>query len=819
MKILSTQDLKELNKLYEAHSQQNKSADILLKMGEIVIHDITQRAHRVSAKSIIGVVNRALFKIQKEYSFFYKFISKLNFIYLPENNRYCPTMAVDPNGNIYLNVNFIYNYCNMDVNKVFGILFHELMHILLDHVNRDKYIPGINPRDPQVHKLLNIAADYEVNCSMVADSIVRSEFWNEMKGYWDPKYNGIPYEKIFDKIKDIDSEEEMGKKNDEEIQKQQKNIEDNLNKRKEELLDSLDELGNNEDESSAADANNNDSAPQSGSRDASKKLSNIEKIKNLQNRLKQLSDNIKPGISKKEAELLANSINIIKQGIAQVKQQLNESVEDTISKLDSLLSKLENAFIDIENDKNEKTDSKPQDDFGSKTKGTSDDEVSNDAKNTDDNATQDDIDNLKSQLNDISDELEELNDEISEDKNTPLDDINKILDQLNEDLPDNDDSDAIRKKIDDLKKQIDEVSKKDDISDNDIDDILDSVDDIFNDSAVEIENSVIDSQSVFDNEIPGEMKLTSISSSELEDILKKSDWADDMNDTDIEEVSNSINTEKLVATDDDRDEAIDELQSKKEDSYVAKTIEHIKNSKLETQSVDWEAQLEQALRQRSLHTGPLKETDFKKTMWGDKKHAWRDDISMPYHPKRKQTIQNVNVFLDCSGSVLSTMKTFQKMLVYIFELCKKYQYSGLTVYGFGDTSNKKKVLDMIDTNIHFDYDEEKPEQMIPKLMDHFNKHWTDCQAGENFPILFEYIDKLQVKETDPVCVICGDGLWSKFPRRLSLSVLDKNMLSKCQFVIFDTSKDNTQLNNEVLTVVNTIRSVNKNNVVVIKNAD
>lgn len=105
-------------------------------------------------------------------------------------------MAVDGNCNLWMNVNFIYNNCKMDKNKVFGILFHELMHNLLNHQSREEKVYPSKFRTPQHHMKCNICQDFEVNSSMVADDIVPKDFWSKMGGLYNPDYTGQRWEDI-----------------------------------------------------------------------------------------------------------------------------------------------------------------------------------------------------------------------------------------------------------------------------------------------------------------------------------------------------------------------------------------------------------------------------------------------------------------------------------------------------------------------------------------------------------------------------------------------------------------------------------------------
>ena len=43
-------------------------------------------------------------------------------MYIPISSKICDTMCVD-NNNLWINMNFVYNECAMNKDRVFGILF------------------------------------------------------------------------------------------------------------------------------------------------------------------------------------------------------------------------------------------------------------------------------------------------------------------------------------------------------------------------------------------------------------------------------------------------------------------------------------------------------------------------------------------------------------------------------------------------------------------------------------------------------------------------------------------------------------------------
>lgn len=190
--------------------------DIIEKLGEVDVYDYEKKAYvKMQASDIIKVASDALYKIQRDYSYLYQFITKCKLMYLPTfPSEITNTMAVDNNNNLWMNFTFIYNDCKMDSEYVFGILFHEMFHIFFDHLLRfDKKFPKsmFASAGPGVYKRANTKAnlcmDYEVNASMVEDGIVSSDFFKEIEGLYKKEYTGMTWEEILDKYGDKEYDE------------------------------------------------------------------------------------------------------------------------------------------------------------------------------------------------------------------------------------------------------------------------------------------------------------------------------------------------------------------------------------------------------------------------------------------------------------------------------------------------------------------------------------------------------------------------------------------------------------------------------------
>lgn len=109
------------------------------------------------------------------------FISRLRFVYTFR----VKTQATD-GFNIFVNPEFT---SNLDLTEKVFVMAHEIMHCVLNHLRRGKN------HDP--HKS-NIAADYEVNDTLVEMGLFKSSTITKIGALYDSKYNNWGYEKIYD---------------------------------------------------------------------------------------------------------------------------------------------------------------------------------------------------------------------------------------------------------------------------------------------------------------------------------------------------------------------------------------------------------------------------------------------------------------------------------------------------------------------------------------------------------------------------------------------------------------------------------------------
>lgn len=111
------------------------------------------------------------------------FVSKLRFIY----TFHVSTQATD-GFNIFVNPQFT---AGLDFTGKVFVMAHEIMHCLLNHMRRGR---------GDDHMKSNIAADYEVNTTLVDIGLFKESTIKALKAYIDMKFKGMGYEKIYQQI-------------------------------------------------------------------------------------------------------------------------------------------------------------------------------------------------------------------------------------------------------------------------------------------------------------------------------------------------------------------------------------------------------------------------------------------------------------------------------------------------------------------------------------------------------------------------------------------------------------------------------------------
>ena len=115
---------------------------------------------------------------------------------LAEKLRFIYTFEVDTQAtdgyNVFINPKFTND---LTIEGKMFVMAHELMHCLLNHVRRGKAINAMNMKG-------NIAADYEVNQTLVDLGLITEKFVKDLGGYIDKQWSRKPFEQIFYQMKD-----------------------------------------------------------------------------------------------------------------------------------------------------------------------------------------------------------------------------------------------------------------------------------------------------------------------------------------------------------------------------------------------------------------------------------------------------------------------------------------------------------------------------------------------------------------------------------------------------------------------------------------
>lgn len=112
------------------------------------------------------------------------------------------TMATD-GYNLFICSKFVANPFNrgsqMTDDEIAAILCHEMFHIALLHMRRQRLVVGEKP-DKKMFGKWNKACDYEINPILIDEGLLTVEGLQKLKGLYNEKYIGLSAEEIFKQI-------------------------------------------------------------------------------------------------------------------------------------------------------------------------------------------------------------------------------------------------------------------------------------------------------------------------------------------------------------------------------------------------------------------------------------------------------------------------------------------------------------------------------------------------------------------------------------------------------------------------------------------
>lgn len=146
----------------------------------------------IDMKKIVHDQNIARAALIKNLPWFGPYIADLRVVYTFK----IATQATD-GAHYFINPYFT---SKLDLKDKIWVMAHELMHCVLQHMSRGA------SHDPT---LFNIAADYEVNSTLVELGLTKKEYIDALGGLYDIKYKEWGYEKIYKSIKSNPSNQSM----------------------------------------------------------------------------------------------------------------------------------------------------------------------------------------------------------------------------------------------------------------------------------------------------------------------------------------------------------------------------------------------------------------------------------------------------------------------------------------------------------------------------------------------------------------------------------------------------------------------------------
>ena len=170
-----------------------------LNLGTITFAD----GSSVTTREIVQVVEDALAYLRSEYRKTCIFGDEpLNIVYLAHSKKY-KTMAVDSHMNMYLNAGFVFHNLKMDKILIASVILHEVFHALFNHIERGKnwLVAKGKPQNDQTWHDTNLAADVEVNRTLTKIKIIDEDrLINEIHGIYlkSDTRDIVPMEQILD---------------------------------------------------------------------------------------------------------------------------------------------------------------------------------------------------------------------------------------------------------------------------------------------------------------------------------------------------------------------------------------------------------------------------------------------------------------------------------------------------------------------------------------------------------------------------------------------------------------------------------------------
>lgn len=158
-----------------------------IKRGSRVINGV-----EVDPEKVIDAVEDAILNLSFDFGSFFKFVNNFTIIYF-WFDKHCKTMCVDDHMNIYISVPFVKFGLKMDKKLIGAVIMHEILHVAFNHLDRGKrwLITKNKPLTKETAHDNNLAADIEVNIALLKKNVIMvDELVGEIEGLYLKEYSG-----------------------------------------------------------------------------------------------------------------------------------------------------------------------------------------------------------------------------------------------------------------------------------------------------------------------------------------------------------------------------------------------------------------------------------------------------------------------------------------------------------------------------------------------------------------------------------------------------------------------------------------------------
>lgn len=158
-----------------------------IKRGSRVINGV-----EVDPEKVIDAVEDAILNLSFDFGSFFKFVNNFTIIYF-WFDKHCKTMCVDDHMNIYISVPFVKFGLKMDKKLIGAVIMHEILHVAFNHLDRGKrwLITKNKSLTKETAHDNNLAADIEVNIALLKKNVIMvDELVGKIEGLYLKEYSG-----------------------------------------------------------------------------------------------------------------------------------------------------------------------------------------------------------------------------------------------------------------------------------------------------------------------------------------------------------------------------------------------------------------------------------------------------------------------------------------------------------------------------------------------------------------------------------------------------------------------------------------------------